>query len=238
MAQTKDVVETLENWLDDQLFDVHTMIPGQILNYEGHTTRKATVQPQVKLRNRFNKIVDIQPITDVPVMFPSSSNFNMLFPLNRGDGVLLLFAESGIGNFLNSTNEIVDADDLNRFELTDCIAIPGLWSFKNTPIVTVNDNDFYISYQNSKIQIVKDTGEIIIENAAGKVKITAAGEFIMLDGTEPMVLGTVFDTWVTSILLTLYNAHTHSIPAGGSTNPPSVPLTPPINYLSTLIKGK
>lgn len=220
----ENIVDVFNQWFDSRLNNVHTILPGKIEEYLGHTERKARVKPLVKLKTLKNESISINPIDNVPVIFPSSGNFNMLWPLQKGDGCLLLFSESPIGNFLNSTLE-QDSDSLDRFALEDCICIPGLHSFKNVPTAK------------SKIE-VGDDDSITFETTLGKIKIEPSGNIIFDDGTEPMVLGTTFDNWITSILISIFNAHTHSSPAGGSTGTPSSPLTPPINYLSTFIKGK
>lgn len=222
----ESINNVFDTFLDSRLEDIHTILPGEIVSYQGHNERKATVKPLVKLRTHLNKISEIQPIDSVPVIFPSTKQFNFLFPLNKGDGVLLLFSEAGIGNYLASTT-VQDADDLRRFDLSDCIAIPGMWSFKNTPTNT-----------NTNIEI-GDDGSILLESTLGKIKIEASGNITMDDGTEPFVLGTTLDTWITATLLTIFNAHTHTSASPGSpTSTPSSPLTPPINYLSNFIKGK
>lgn len=166
-GKTEDFATVLNNWFDDKTFAIHTVLPGIIESYQGHTTRKAKVKPAVKLRNRFNQIIQINPIDDVPVIFPSSSSFNLLFPIKKGDGCLLLFSEAAIGNFLQQTGGLkaVDSDDQNRFDLTDCIAIPGLWSFGTAPILpTVNNDDFFLVYENAKIQIQKTTNTVSIND--------------------------------------------------------------------------
>jgi len=161
----ENTVEVFNFWLSSKLDDIHTCLPGQIINYEGHTKRKAEVKVMVKIRNSKNKILEIPPIKNVPVIFPSTKNFNMLFPLNKNDGCLLLFSESSIGNFLlNATNNALEADDLNRFDFSDCICIPGLWSFKNLPDAPENNTDFLIQFQDSKIQIKDNTNEIILKD--------------------------------------------------------------------------
>jgi len=266
-----DIVQVMDMWLNNRLDNVHTSLPGKIISYSGHATRKAKVQPLIKLRNSHNKLLKINPIENVPIIFPSTKTFNLLFPLKKNDGVMLHFFESSIGNFINSSGEIVDADDKRRFDLADCVATPGLWSTNTTPTAPENDNDFFLSFQNALLQItdkdneilfknnageftidkngkiilknsvadieISDTGEITIKNSVGKMVISSAGLITFSDGTEPYVLGTVLSTWLTSILITIFNAHTHPAP-GGATGPPATPLTPATGILSTTIKGK
>lgn len=166
-----NIAEVMNLWFSNKMDNVHTMLPGQIINYEGHTTRKAEVRIMIKLRSVHNEIIEIPPIKNVPVVFPSTKNFNMLFPLKKNDGCMLIFAESAIGDFLlNSNDTIIDTEDLNRFDLSDCVCIPGLFSFTNNPDVsTLNDTDFWLQFQNSKIQIKDITNEIILEDKTGNI---------------------------------------------------------------------
>jgi len=194
-----DLSEVLNLFFSNKMDGVHTILPGQFVSYDGHDTRKAEVKPMIKLRNVHNQIIEIDPIKNVPVIFPSTKNFNFLFPLNKNDGCLLLFAESSIGNFLlNDTNNAKDADDLNKFDLSDCICIPGLWSFKNLPDAPDNDDDFWLIFQDSKINIVKDTNEIYIEDKSGNK--------ISLDGTNGITIedanGNIVEMTATGINIT------------------------------------
>jgi len=251
----ENIVDVMDQFLFSRLLNVHTCLPGEIQEYYGHKERKAKVKPLVKMKTIKNENVEIQPIDGVPVIFPGSTKtHNTLYPLKKGDGVLLLFAENPIGNYLSGNSE-VDSDDLTRFALTDCIAVPGLWSFSNIPQpVPENDNDYFFTFQNAAITIKDNTndieiknnnttitmstaGSVTLETTTGKIEVDTVGNITMNNGTEPFVLGTTFDTWITAALLTVFNAHTHASPAGGNTGPPNAPLTPPIAYLSNRIKG-
>ena len=170
-----DLEQVLSMWFDNRLDNVHTCIPAVIETYSGHAERKAKVKPMIKLRTSKNRVISIPPIENVPVIFPSSSNFNMLYPLQKGDGVLLLVSEMSLGNFLNATNE-QEADDMNRFALTDCIAIPGLWSFPNVPTAPENDTDFFLTFQDFKLQVKDNTNLMLLQDKDGnKVETTATG---------------------------------------------------------------
>lgn len=225
----ENINEVFNLWFNNKLDGVHTILPGQIVNYEGHSTRKAEVKVMVKLRNCHNQIIEIAPIKNVPVIFPSTKNFNLLFPLQKNDGCLLVFSESSIGNFLlNATNNALEADDLNRFDMSDCICIPGLWSFPNVP-----NKDTGILIE------ITDTDKIIMKSNLGKIEIANSGSITFDDGTESFVKGNVLDTWFTAFMIAL-NSHTHSgvTVGGGSTGSPNAAFTAPSNWLSTDIKGK
>ena len=64
-----DIVQVMDAWLNNRLDSVHTTLPGKVVSYAGHASRKAKVQPLVKLRNSHNKLLKINPIENVPVIF-------------------------------------------------------------------------------------------------------------------------------------------------------------------------
>jgi len=159
-------------------------MPGTFVSFDS-SKRKATVQPSLKLKylSGDKKIVikEISPINNVPVVFTGTKDFVVKFPIKKGDGCLLLFSESPIGNYLNSSSDQVETDDLGRFELGSCIAIPGLFSFANIPNPA------------SEISI-DDAGKIMIKSQSGKLTIEKSGMITFNDGTEAVILGTQFIT--------------------------------------------
>lgn len=161
----ENIVDVFDSWLSSRLENVHTIIPGKIDKYEGHGSRKARVKPLVKMMTIKGEMVSIPVIDNVPVIFPSSGAFSLLFPVKPGDGCLILFSECSIGNFLNSTIE-VDPEDRSRFSFTDAVCIPGLWSFKS----------------------VSDSTNVIEITDAGAVEVTAK-TVKLLSGSEAFVKG-------------------------------------------------
>lgn len=165
MAGTDEIVTVFDKYFDSRMENVHTIIPGKIESYSGHTTRKAVVKPLIKLLRKDGDSLEIPPIDNVPVIFPSSAGFQFLFPLKKNDGCLILFAETGIGGYLDGQGKIdVDADDISRFSLTDAICIPGLWPFSAVP------------------------------KGIKTIEFTDNNEIIFLEGTEPFVLGNILKT--------------------------------------------
>lgn len=143
------IVDILDGFFDARLKAVHTSLPGKIVSYSGHTTRKAVVKLSIKFRMLNGDILDIPPIDNVPVIFPGSKKFQLLFPLEKDDGCMVLFSEEGIGSFLKGAVDM-PGDSLARFSLTDAIAIPGLWSF---PTVPTNPTDYIEITSDGKVKI-------------------------------------------------------------------------------------
>lgn len=128
------IAEAVQFLLDARLEDTHTAIPGIVTKYSGHSTRLATVQPAIRLPRTTGADQDIPPIGGVPVVFPSSSAGTLFFPIQPGDGVLLVFSEVAMGRYLRSSGrDLADAGSFSRHRLTDAIAIPGLWAPKAAP---------------------------------------------------------------------------------------------------------
>ena len=156
----ENLPDTLKLWLDSKLLDIHTGIPGKIEKYSGHDSRKATVKPLINVLMKDGESLDIPPIDNVPVIFNSSSKFQLLYPLKKGDGVMIFFSETGIGGYLDGQGtQAVDPDDTSRFSWQDAICVPGLWPFSKVP------------------------------KGIKTIELTEDGKLVFLEGTESFVLG-------------------------------------------------
>ena len=170
-------IDVLDNWLLSRLTDIHTIIPGRISQYYGHEKRKAKIELSIKYKTKDGHLLEYPLIDNVPVVFPSSSDFSLVFPLKEKDGVLVVFSEVGIGNYLNSDN-VVESDSIDRFDLSDAIAIPGLWSFNTAPAKPENDTDLFINYKNFSMTSDGDNFKIkgkqdTIEATGGTIKMNS-----------------------------------------------------------------
>ena len=109
---------------------VHTCMPGQIQKYDA-STAKAEVLPLLNRTFYSGDVVTMPIITNVPVIWLRSSKGAITFPLEKGDGVLLLFAERSIDEWLSSGKQVTPADG-RSFDLSDAIAIPGCFDFNTS----------------------------------------------------------------------------------------------------------
>lgn len=155
----ENLTDTLDAFFSSRMEQVHTCIPGEIVSYSGHDKRLATVQPLVKIQTNSGQSIELKPIQNVPVVFPSTKRFSMSFDLEKGDGVMLHFSEVGIGNFLNGGN-IVEPDDISRFSLTDAIAVPGLWGGGRVPKLGDSEKGFNLVYSKTIFQLQEDSFKI------------------------------------------------------------------------------
>lgn len=214
------IVEILDDWFFSRMTDVHTILPGIIVTYSGHKERKASVELQIKYRTKAGRLLKYPVIENVPVMFPSSSDFSLVYPLKRGDGCLVGFAETGIGTFLDKT-EVSESDSPDRFSLSDAVCLPGLWSFPSVPTPPENDTDFFITFKNTSFTL--DGNDFKINGDS--VNLKSNGTSLEFGGnSKNFVTHAELDSALQTFMNAL-NIHTHPTAATGPPSPPTVPMS-------------
>lgn len=176
--------------------NLHTSLPGEIVEYE-HNKRKAKVKPLIKFRKPDGTFLEYPIITGVPVVFPCSSTASFIFPVKKGDKVLLVFAERSIDEWLFDGRDM--EPEIHRMHsISDCVAIPGLQPFTQTNPA--------------------DEGNVEIHNDSQKIVIKQNGD-IEIGGSSLSEL-------VKKSIITAFNSHTHlGVTVGsGVTGTPSTPL--------------
>ena len=165
------LADAIKQAIEYQLLQVHTCIPGTIQTYD-YATQKASVLPSVKATFYDGNSIAYPVINDVPVIFPRSGGASLTFPVNKGDGVLVLFSERALERWLSSKGGTVEQGVNRRFDLSDAIAIVGLNSIVTSTLGT--KDDVVLVYNNAKITIKKD-GTILLENGVGKIEVDNLG---------------------------------------------------------------
>lgn len=113
----------LDAYMASALSSVHTSLPARVVKYD-EKAHRATVQPAVRLLMDNGIQVELPELVEVPVVFPSSRFFDLEFPLDKGDGVLLVFQEQDISSWKEGNTQAVPAT-ASRFSLDAAVAIPG-----------------------------------------------------------------------------------------------------------------
>ena len=155
---------------------------------------------------------------DIPVVFPSTLNSSICFPVNQGDTVELILQSSDIIRFRDGNKEQHDPSQLGYNNLANCIAIVGFVPFQES---CFNPNNYKNDFDNQDLNIVhnKNSGNeanIVIKSDGSinilsnnkvdinSVTITADGD-IQVDGKS---------------LRQFMLSHTHIDSQGASTTPP------------------
>lgn len=157
--------------IDNRLADVHTALPGRIESYD-HAQQRASVSPVLRKRYRDGQEDNYPVITNVPVIWPRGGGGSITMPLQAGDGCLLVFSERSIERWANQGGTRQPGDP-RWFDLSDAIAIPGLYSFADGSL-SENNQDLLIRFGGSRVRLTGG-GDIEIETG-GSVTVDAVGE--------------------------------------------------------------
>lgn len=103
---------------------VHTAMPAKVSEYD-EKTHRAKVVPTIRHLMDNGMQIELPELVDVPVVFPSAASFDLEFPLDKGDPVLLIFAETDIASWKTGADPATP-DTASRFSLDASVAIPGL----------------------------------------------------------------------------------------------------------------
>lgn len=115
-----------EKLRSDVMFNLRCCIPCIVQSYD---PEKGTVECQPAVRekiinqNEENEYRNLPLLLNVPVVFPSNSEYAVTFPLEKGDECLVLFSDLSIDNFWQKGNVQNPIED-RRHDLSDGIAIP------------------------------------------------------------------------------------------------------------------
>jgi hypothetical protein len=145
--------------------NLHTALPGRIESYE-YDKQRANVQPLIKRQYRDGVVLSTPVIVNVPVIFPRSGGASLTFPVEQGDTVLLIFSERALENWLSLGGETVPGDS-RKFDLSDAMAIPGLFPFSDSSLAE-NNTDVLLKFGNGRVQITGNDARL--EYGEGKIR--------------------------------------------------------------------
>lgn len=190
---------------------VHTAFPAIVQSFDP-TTLRCEIQPCLQ-RRYFNAPTpsNLPVVSDVPVLFPSSGEFTIVFPLEIGSYVLAVCSERALENWIVQGG-VVDPGDPRRFDLSDAIAIPGLFPMPN--ILTPPPIPATMEIRNS-------TGTVILALTATELQLMCGNSIPPVDYAVKFdQLKIAFDSLKQSL-----NTHTHTDSMSGTTSVPLVPAT-------------
>lgn len=141
---------------DYQMRNVFTAIPAKVMQVEDAGEQRVAVKPLINnVFPDWEDSIEFPTILSVQLMFPSSSTSAITFPINAGDTVLLVFAQSCIDVFKSGDGTTQPPSDYRRFDKRDAIAIPGLFPFG----MAVN--------QQSKRTLTHSTDDVVVAHNLG-----------------------------------------------------------------------
>ena len=126
--------EGVNGSIDYALNNVYTSIPAVVVNvHNSFSDQRVDVQPSINTKYKNGTSKEHPVILHVPVMMPSSSTSAVLFPINVGDTVWLMFSQRGLDVFKTGNGLPATPADFRKFDKRDAVAIPGITPFSKAP---------------------------------------------------------------------------------------------------------
>lgn len=194
--RVQDFNDVLIKIIRKEVGNIHTSIPAIVEEYDV-SKLTAVVKPLIRKRYEDGDTLAMPRIYNVPIIFPRTNNFSFTFPINKGDQVLLVFSERSLDEYLFLGGEQTPQDP-RAFDLSDAIAIPGLFPFEQGNLPSNND-DVQIAYKSTSITI----------KANGDIEIGGSG----------------LQSLMTKAAMDLFNLHVHPDPVSGFSGPPTTLMT-------------
>ena len=170
---------------------VNTAIPAEVIEVSKLQSEQViSVKPVFQVEYRDGVILDYPEILDVPVLFPSAGGGMLSFPVKLGDVVLLVFSMKSLDQWLlrdSGAGTHLPVDN-RHWDLTDAIAIPGMYTTKDN--LSPNPDDVELKYKESSIKLTK-TGDVEVATAGALTVTTAKDITITCDGDVNLKAGTV-----------------------------------------------
>ena len=186
---------------NDRMYDIYTAIPGIITAFD-EDTKLASVQIAIRMKTVVNGVVkylDPPPVTNVPVVLPSSTGAGVFItvPIKINDPCLLIFSQRGIDNVVERAG-LQDPPDttskmmsrIRHHDMADAICIPGLLCKYNAPSDWALDGieirnaskSVCLSVKEDKIYV---TGDMNVSGTVTAVGDVVAGTVSLRNHTHP-----------------------------------------------------
>jgi hypothetical protein len=156
------------NLLKDKIkFEIRCAAPGIIKEW---FPEKQTVTVQLVTREKVVldgvlKSLKVPILQDVPIFMPRSGNFVMTLPITIGDECLVVFSDTMIDAWFQNGGEENEQIITRRHDLSDAIALCGIWNQKRVVENYSTDN-------------------LEIRNLENTTKVTVGDDFIKAQRTE------------------------------------------------------
>lgn len=244
--------DVIRSHVTAMLRQLHTSLPAIVTKYDS-TRQTVDVIIAISTPVGFGEVLPPPTITEVPVIFPSGSDWVMAGPVKAGDAVLLNMCMYSLDEYLNGLKgKVATPVSMRAHELDDCFAIVGVTTYseptrKNTlkdkfHIAQGNDaaNNFItmdlpegIKIQSDKAVDVKVGSTVFNVSPAGVTitgNLTVNGATTINGATQAnggvTSTGTILGVDVRTTLGTGLNTHTHAYTDNG--NPLTTAIPNPI----------
>lgn len=176
MSNNLDTV--IKFWIEKNNQNVKTAFPAVIVGVENLKEGLVDVQPIVNHMNSLTSETTLYPVIyDIPLVFPSTKNSSICFPVNQGDFVDLIIQSVNIRDFIEGDRLPHDPASLNSNNLSNAVALVGFTPYLDSCFDPMNyKNDF----DNQDLNIVhnKNTDKEVT------FKLTSEGDLKVLNAKK------------------------------------------------------
>jgi hypothetical protein len=153
-----EINELIQDAMAGFMAGVNFALPGRVVSYNADEQR-ALVKPLIKRRYSDGIARSLPIVNGVPVVMPQTARGGLILDVQPGDLVLLVFADRSLDKWVALDGREVDPEDPRRFDMSDAVAIPGVWPFSHRMASTA----MRIKFSNGKIAIGKDAQHELLD---------------------------------------------------------------------------
>lgn len=176
MANSLDAV--IKNWVKQNNNNLKIAFPAVVVGVESLSDGLIDVQPLVNHINTVNSQTVKYPILhDIPVIFPSTKNSTICFPVSQGDFVELVVQSVDIQRFVNGDEEPHSPSLFSFNNLSNTVAFVGFSPFQHS---CFNSNNYKKDFNNQDLNIVHN------KNTENEItfKLTVDGDLKVLNAKK------------------------------------------------------
>lgn len=145
-SERLSMADALKKILDSHAQELRVSMPAIVEKYD-YKKQTVDVRPVFQRQNLDGQVADMPIIRNVPVAFPRAGNSFLVFPIEKGHYVLLIFADRSLDKFLSNGGKS-SPDDSRTHDVTDAIAFAGCYP-KTEAIGLANATDLIIKHSDS-----------------------------------------------------------------------------------------
>lgn len=176
MSNNVDAI--VKYWVKKNNQNIKIAFPAVVVGVENLSDGLIDVQPIVDFINpETSESVSYPTLYDIRVVFPSTKNSTICFPVNQGDFVDLIVQSVDIQKFVNGNEEQHSPSFLSYNNLANVVAFVGFSPFQHS---CFNANNYKNEFDNQDLNIVhnKNTKDEIT------FKLTAEGDLKVLNAKK------------------------------------------------------
>ena len=169
----QEFTQEIKNFVHDILQEVHTIIPGRVVSFDPNRC-EASVLPFGNFKTPGGKLLPFPQLNSVPVftMQGSGQAASVVFPIKPDDECLVLFSEQTLDTWRTKAASKTDL----KFDMSNAIALVGLFSRPNPLVKTAADKDaVIIDRGGTRIALLPNNTVEITGNVTVTGNITATG---------------------------------------------------------------